>query len=304
MPDGRLRLGLPDCVRVRVLGEKDGRPRGDPRPGMRGKGRRNEREERRGTMNERAKSRQMTLASLVFGAAVFMAGYVLRERATPLTLGTHAEFPPFEYREEPGGRIVGFDLELARAVAEKAGRPLRVVDMPFEDLIPALEAGEVDFVMVAMTITPERAKRVDFSRPYYRATQVAMVRAGDPEPAAKEELEDKRIGAQSGTTSYAWAREIAGAANAKGVPTARAAAMALANGEVDCIFVDEQPAEALGKTFPGLKIVRIPFEVEEYGAAVRKGNRALLETIDRTLEELVADGRHEWFVDRWMVMPQ
>lgn len=256
-------------------------------------------------MNDnRAKSRNMTLASLVFGAAVFLTGYVLRERASPLTLGTHAEFPPFEHREEPGGRIVGFDMELARAVAEKAGRALRVVDMPFEDLIPALEEGEVDFVMVAMTVTPERAKRVDFSRPYYRATQVAMLRAGDPEPASKEELGDRRIGAQSGTTSYAWAREIAGAANAKALPTARAAAQALANGEVDCILVDEQPAAALAKNIPGLKIVRIPFEVEEYAAAVRKGNRGLLETIDRTLEELVADGRHEWFVDRWMVMPQ
>ena len=253
---------------------------------------------------EETMNRKLSLASMAFGIGVVLLGSVLRERLAPrpLRMGTHAEFAPFESRE--GGAIVGFDVDLGRAIAEKAGRPLEIVDMPFEDLIPALEAGELDMALVAMTITEERAKRVDFSRPYYRATQVAMMREGEEEPATKEELAGRKIGVQAGTTSEALAREIAGEENVKRAPTAKAALADLLNSQVDFVLVDEQPAEAYRKVFPEARVMRFAFPEELYGVAVGKGNAALLGTINETLDAIAADGRLDWFVDRWMVQAE
>ena len=249
-------------------------------------------------------NRKLSMASLAFGIGVFFIGSVLRERLAPrpLAMGTHAEFAPFEAREN--GEVVGFDVDLGRAIAEKAGRPLKIVDMPFEDLIPALESGELDMVLVAMTITEERSERVDFSKPYYRATQVAMMREGEASPATKEELAGRKFGAQAGTTSEALAREIAGAENVKRAPTAKAALADLLNSQVDFVLVDEQPAEAFRKVFPEARVLRFEFPEEQYGVAVRKGNAALLETINETLGAIAADGRYDWFVDRWMVQSE
>ena len=247
-------------------------------------------------------NRKMTWAGMALGAAVFLTGYVLRSMVPPLTMGTSAEFPPFEaYEDGPGSRIVGFDVELGRAIAERAKRELKIVDMPFEDLIPALEAGEVDMVLVAMTITEERGRRVDFSEPYYRARQVAMVREGDAVPEKAEDWAGLRIGAQRGTTSHALARSLEGIEELRLARTAREAVVDLLNSRVDAVLVDEQPAAAFRRIFPEARVVDLGFREELYGVAVRRGNGALLGTINETLAEVKADGRYDWFVDRWMV---
>ena len=244
----------------------------------------------------------MSLASLALGVTVFMAGYVLRARVTPLVMGTHAGFAPFEMRE--GGEdseIVGFDVEVGRAIAARAGRPLQIVDLPFEALIPALESGVVDLLAVAMTITPERAERVDFSDPYYRATQVVLMRAGGLMPETKEELRGRRIGVQAGTTSREAAMALTGPENVKEAATAVAAVGELQNEGVDYVLMDEQPAVHFARTDPGLQMVRLGFEDEFYGVAVRKGNTELLRTVNAALAAIGGDGRYEWFIDRWMM---
>ena len=115
------------------------------------------------------RSRRMTWASIVFGASVFLAGTMLRGRVPPLVLGTHAEFPPFEMRAGAAGTtIVGFDVDVAESIAVKAKRPLKIVDLPFDELIPALDGGRVEMVMAGLAVTEARAEQVDFSRPYHR----------------------------------------------------------------------------------------------------------------------------------------
>lgn len=239
------------------------------------------------------------------GLAVILslAAWFWLNRSDPLVMGTHAHFPPFELIE-PGARgdaIVGFDVDLARAIADKAGRPLRIVDMPFDELIPALEAGTVDLVLVAMTITADRAERVDFSRPYYKATQVVLIREGEEPPATLDELNSRQIAAQAGTTSEAIAQEWAGLGNVRSTTSAKAAIVDLLNSQADAVLMDEQPATAFRKIFPEAQIVRLPFPDEFYGVAVRKGNARLLNLVNATLEEVRADGRYDWFIDRWLL---
>jgi arginine/lysine/histidine transporter system substrate-binding protein len=252
-----------------------------------------------------AANRKMTWASVALCLAVVFMGQFLRGRIPPLKMGTSAGFPPFEtYESGAGSAIVGFDVELAKAIAQHAKRPLEIVDMPFEDLIPALEAGEVDMALVAMTITEERAARVDFSEPYYRARQVVLMREGDEEPTSQDALRGWRIGVQRGTTGHALALGLTDAELVEAVENAKQAVVDLLNSQVDVVLVDEQPAAAFRKTFPDVRIVDLGFRDEFYGVAVRKGNRALLDAINETLAAVKADGRYDWFIDRWMVQAE
>lgn len=247
-------------------------------------------------------NKKLSWMSIGFGAAVFLAGAVLRERVAPLTMGTSTGFPPFEMIEAgEEGAVVGFDVDLAKAIAANAGRGLKIVDMPFEDLIPALESREVEMVLVAMTITGERAARVDFSAPYYKATQVVLHRADEPAPASKDAMKGRTVGAQAGTTSHALAREIAGAAAARPAATPKAVVEELLGGRADFALMDEPSARAFQKRIPELGIAELPFPEEFYGVAVRRGNAKLLGTINQTLKQLAADGRHDALVERWMV---
>ncbi len=241
----------------------------------------------------------IVLALILAGVWGWRAGWWV---PAPLVMGTHAEFPPFAMREDGDeGRIVGFDVDLAQAIADKAGRPLQIVDLPFDELIPALETGRVHMVLAAMTITAERAERVDFSDPYYKATPVVMIRAGEPEPPQAEDMAGQKIGAQAGTTNERLAQEITGKNNVRAKPSAKAAIADLLNSQVNYVLVDEQPATAFQRIFPEARIVRLPFPDEFYGVAVRKGDADLLKRINQTLKDVAADRRYDWFIDRWML---
>lgn len=232
-------------------------------------------------------------------AAALAAGFAVWGRTPHLTVGTDADFPPFASRED--GEIDGFDMEIARAIAEKAGLELKIVAMEFGDLLPALERGSVDLVLAALAPTEERRGTVDFSAPYYRATPVALIRKGEPAPASKQDLRGRRIGAQLGTTGAAAAEELTAEADIRRANSPLGAVVDLMNGRVDAVILDEQPAIRFAQKSPDLRWVPLGFDEEAYGVAVRRGNAALLETVNQTLAEMVADGRYDRILDRWMV---
>ena len=89
-------------------------------------------------------------------------------------MGTNAAFPPFEYTD--GSEIVGFDITMSQYIAKAAGKELEVIDMSFDALIGALQAGTIDFIAAGMSVTPDRLENVDFSDPYYESEQVIIVR--------------------------------------------------------------------------------------------------------------------------------
>lgn len=231
--------------------------------------------------------------------AVAAAGVWWAVRPRPLVAGTHADFPPFESRE--GGEIAGFDVDLARAVAEAAGRRLKVEHREFNELLPALEAGGVDLVVAAMGITAERRAAADFSAPYYRATQVVLIRKGEPVPVSQEDLRGRRIGAQLGTPGAAAAAEYTAEENLRRAASPLAAVVDLMNSQVDVVILDEEPAIRFEQKNPELQLVRLGFAEEVYGVAVRRGDAELLGTVNRVLAEMAADGRHARLVDRWLV---
>ena len=119
------------------------------------------------------------------------------KKAGKIQMTTNAEFEPFEYKD--GDEIVGIDIDLSQAIADKLGVKLEVSDIAFDSLIPSMNAGKADFIAAGMTATEDRKKNVDFSDPYFNASQAIIV-AKDSDIKTREDLNGKTVGVQQGTT--------------------------------------------------------------------------------------------------------
>lgn len=207
-----------------------------------------------------------------------------------IIMGTNAEFEPFEYRE--GMEIVGFDVEIAQAVAEKLGKELKIEDMEFASLLAQLDAGSVDFVAAGMTINEKRLKQVDFSDSYFISKQVIIVKEEDESIKKAEDLKGKSVGVQLGTTGE---EVVSKEKDIKCVPFDKGtlAVMDLVNGKVEAVVIDEEPAKRMVEAQKGIKILEVPFIEEKYAIAVKKGDTELKEAIDETLAELHSNGKYD-----------
>ena len=241
----------------------------------------------------------------ILALAALLAACAKKDETKVLVMGTHAEFPPFEtLGGQDGTEVVGFDVEVAKAIAAKAGLPLKIENMPFDRLLPALAAGKLDLVLAGLSITPERDQTADFSEPYYKATQVVLILAGGAVPEKKEELKDMAIGVQQGTTGEKTAVDLVGRERVRPFSSVSAATAELLKGAVDAVIIDEQPAIQLARKDPLLMLLRMEFEDERYGVAVRTGNAGLLATVNDALAEIQSDGRYDQFLDQWLLQAE
>lgn len=235
----------------------------------------------------------------VFLSVLLLVSFVLFART--VTVGTSADFPPFEYIEN--GQFVGFDMDLMREIAKIAGFELKFVDMSFDSLIPALRAGQIDVAAAAMTITDERKMVVDFSMPYWTADQSIIVKA-DSDLTITVLFGKYRIGVQTGTTGDLWCTEnlvekgLLPERNLKRYDTFILALSDLLNGNIDAIVLDSPVANRFAATKP-VKVVGIIVTGEQYGIAVRKGNKELLDKIDQALKTLIETGKINELIDKY-----
>jgi len=213
-----------------------------------------------------------------------------------IIMGTEATFPPFEFRNEKN-EVVGFDIDIGRKIAEALGVELRIIDMPFDSLIPSLLTKKIDMAIAAMTITEERKKSVSFSDPYFRAGQVIVVRKGYPPIKTLEELKGKKVAVQQGTTGDLIVSKI------EGVQISRFtrftdAFLELMNKRVDAVVLDFAPARAYVAMYPQLVITSDVLSEEEYGIAVRKEDTDLLEFINSVLRNM-KKSPYDLLVEKW-----
>lgn len=213
-----------------------------------------------------------------------------------LVMGTNAEFPPYEYYE--GQEVVGIDAEMAAAVAEKLRMELKIEDMAFDSLIPALSSGKVDIVAAGMTVTEDRLASVNFSDTYATGIQAIIV-TEDSDIASADDLVGKTIGVQQGTTGDLYATDVEGATierYAKGME----AVQSLSQGKIDAVIIDNEPANVFVSEVEGLKILDEAFATEDYAVAVAKDNEELLEQVNTALAELKEDGTLQAIVDKYI----
>lgn len=205
-----------------------------------------------------------------------------------LRMGTNATFPPYETVDDKNN-VVGIDPDIAQAVADKLGMKLEIINMEFESLIPALSADQIDIVFAGMTVDPERAEQVDFTISYATGIQAIIV-PEDSTIATVEDLKDKKVGVQTGTTGDMYCTDDLGEDHVQRFESGVVATQALVNGQIDAVVIDNEPAKAYVEANQGLKILDTEYTVEDYAAAVKKGNTELLDQVNKALEELKADG--------------
>jgi len=244
----------------------------------------------------------------IFSAFVLIIAMVLgvsgckKEERTTLVMGTEATFPPFEMTDDNNEEI-GFDVDLARAIADELGLELDIRNQPFDGLIGALQAKQIDMVVSGMTITEERKQSVSFSNPYYNAKQAVVVRAGDTRVTAIEDLASLVIAVQMGTTGAGEAEKIKGTADdtsLKQYKRVNEAFMELTNGRVDAIIIDAPVAASYMKQFEGLEILEaIAFEDEQFGIAVNKEDEELLNDINAALDNIMSSGKYDELIQKW-----
>ncbi len=215
-----------------------------------------------------------------------------------LTMATNATFPPYEYYESDA--IVGIDAEIAEAVAKKLGLELKIEDMEFDSIILAVTQGKADLGLAGMTVTEERLEAVDFSDSYATGIQAVIV-AEDSEIAGISDLDGKKIGVQLATTGDIYAKEDFGEDNVEAYNKGADAVMALKQGKVDAVIIDNQPALAFIQNTDGLKILDTEYAVEDYAAAIAKGNDALRTAVNDALAELEEDGTLQSIIDKYIV---
>lgn len=208
-----------------------------------------------------------------------------------LTFGTNAEFPPFEFVTSNGviDQYDGIDMAIAKQIADENGMTATVENMEFDSLLIALQNGQIDAVIAGMTVTEERLEAVDFSTPYYTATQVMIVKE-DSDIASAADMADKKICVVQGYTGQICVEEMGYPFEAfkKGTE----AVMELVNGKCDVVVIDSATAQKYVSDNEGLKIVEdaSAFESEEYAIAVQKGNTELLDMINKAITAKLADG--------------
>lgn len=224
--------------------------------------------------------------------------------AAKLTMATEATFPPYEYYD--GDAIVGIDVEVAQAIADKLGMELEVTDIAFDSIIPGIQTGKYDMGMAGMTVTDERKQMVSFSNTYATGVQVIIVKEDSPITSVddlKAEGANYTVGAQNATTGYIYAMsdiEDAGKGTVAAFPNGNEAVMALANGKIDCVIIDNEPAKAYVAANEGLKILDSTYVVEDYAACFAKDNTELVEKFNAALEELTADGTIPAIIEKYI----
>ena len=214
-----------------------------------------------------------------------------------LTMATEATFPPYEYYD--GDTIVGIDVEIAQAIADKLGMELEVTDIAFDSIIPAVQSGKYDIGLAGMTVTDERLLEVDFSTSYATGVQVIIVKEGS-DIATADDLEGKTIGVQSGTTGDIYCTDDYGQENVKQFSNGALAVAALVNGQIDCVVIDNEPAKNFVAANAGLKILGTEYIKEDYAAAISKTNTDLLDKVNKAISELKADGTIDKIIGKYI----
>lgn len=224
-----------------------------------------------------------------------------------LTVCSDIPYAPFEFTEKGHGEVLtGFDVELVRALAERLGLTAEFRSTPFDAIIPALAAGNCDLVASATTITEARRGKVAFTEPYFDADQSLLLRAADKDRyRGLADLEDRRIGVQSGTTGERYARTHAPEGSVvKAFPGAEDLFGALVSGDIDAVLQDFPVNQYRALGAGGQFEVTETFKTgEQYGFAVAKDNGALVAALDRALAEVRESGRYQAIYQRWFGTP-
>ena len=223
-----------------------------------------------------------------------------------LIMATNCQFPPYEMVADGEGAYQGYegiDIELAAAIAEKLGLELQIDDMEFDSALLAVQNNAADLTLAGLSYSEDRDKVMDFTTKYATGVQVVIVKEGSD--VTMDNLGDKLIGTQRGTTGYQYASAAPedggyGEDHVIAYDNGATAVQALMNGQVDAVIIDQAPAEQYVAANEGLSILPGNWVEEDYCIAVDQGNTALLNAVQGALDELQADGTVDAIIAKYI----
>ncbi len=217
-------------------------------------------------------------------------------------VGTEPTFPPFEMVDE-NNEIIGFDIELIKAIAEDQGFEVEIQSLGFDGLIAAVQSGNIDIIASGLSIDEERKKSIDFSEPYIEAGLALAVQDNNDTINGVDDLEGKVVAVQIGTTGAGKADELLKEGIIKDIKhfnTVDVVMMELINGGVDAVINDLPVTEAYMAQQPGkIKVVGDVLESDAYGFGVRKNNEELLNKINAGLKNVIESGKYDELLEKY-----
>ncbi|EOI6477168.1 arginine ABC transporter substrate-binding protein [Yersinia enterocolitica] len=234
--------------------------------------------------------------------ATILSGMVFSATATEtIRFAASATYPPFE-SIGANNEIVGFDMDLAKALCKQMEANCTFTNQAFDSLIPALKFKRYDAVISGMDITPERSKQVAFSQPYYANSAIVIAPKGKFTSFA--DLTGKKIGMENGTTHQKYLQDKHPEIQTVAYDSYQNAIIDLKNGRIDGVFGDTAVVNEWLKTNPNLAAVGEHVTDPQYfgtglGIAVRPDNTALLEKLNKAIDAVKADGTYKAISDKW-----
>jgi len=223
------------------------------------------------------------------------------QKAEKIRIATDATWPPFEYVDEKTKEIVGFDIDLIKAIAEKENLDIEILNVAWDPLLAGVAQCQYDAAISSVSITEDRKKEMLFSDPYFQVGQLVTVRKDNTDIKGKDDLAGRVAGAQIGTTGSFAIEDIEGA-TLKTYDDIGLAFQDLINGAIDAVVSDNPLAYGyVGKNPDKLKTAGEVFTSEDIGIAVCKNNTDLLEKLNSGLRAVKAEGLIEELIDKWLV---
>ncbi len=228
--------------------------------------------------------------------------------ANKVTVGTSADYPPYEYVDETGN-MVGFDIELMEEIAKRMEVELEWQDMPFDSLIAAVQEGKIDMSISAFNYSEERDRLVDFSDPYFVTEDAFVVAEGFTGTfTAPEDAANYTIGVQSGTVQDEWVTDelidtgLMSESNLSRYERVDQAALDLQVGRIDILLADDVPAEAIVSQFDGLRIIYTDMlYTGPINIVIPEGESELQAEVNRIIAELQAEGFMDELAQKYFV---
>jgi len=239
------------------------------------------------------------IASIAVIAGCSDTGSASTGDAKKFVFANSGAYKPFSF--DKSGKIVGFDVDIANEIAKRINRePVMQSPVPFDALIQGLKAGKYNALVASHAITDERKQQVDFSRPYYRSGAQIFIADDNSDIKAAGDLQGKKVGVVKASTYLALAKTLTDAEKVTTYDSDVIALQDLRTGRVDAVITDKLVG-LIAKNESGLKINAVGeiLKQDEMGIAVKKGDTELLKSIDKALEDMIADGTYEKISKRW-----
>ncbi len=218
-----------------------------------------------------------------------------------LRVGMELTFPPFEMRNE-ANQPDGISVRMAEALAERLGRPVEIVDVAWEGLIPALKSEKIDIIISSMTKTEERARSIAFSDGYVTNGLCLLVAADSPiQSAADLEAPGTRLAVKLATTGELWAREHLPEAQINTPDTSAACVLEVVQGKSDAFVFDQISIYQFWKKYPEeTRMILKPIRAESWAVGLRQGDDEMLEQVNAFLADFREQGGFDRLAERYM----